>query len=103
MGVINHLHMHNLVISFFLCPISLLKLCMAQYNFMHVQVSESYEFVSYFIRLCSRGGGGGRIFTRGGDIFLGNPLWGGEVVLRIFSPPEKISGGRFCPVTPVNF
>ena len=46
-----------------------------------------------------RGGGGGRIFTRGGDIFLRIPLWG-ELVLRIFSPPEKFSGGRFCPVTP---
>ena len=63
-----------------MCSISLLKLCMA--HFMHVQVSESYEFVSHFISLCSRGGG--------------------ELVLRIFSPPEKISGGRFCPVTPVR-
>ena len=26
---------------------------------------------------------------------------GGEFVLRIFSPPEEISGGRFYPVTPV--
>ena len=26
---------------------------------MHVQVSESYKFVSHFISLCSRGGGGG--------------------------------------------
>ena len=25
---------------------------------------------------------------------------GGEFVLRIFSPPEEISGGRFYPVTP---
>ncbi len=93
MGVINHLHMHNLVISFFLCPISLLKLCMAQYNFMHVQVSESYEFVSYFIRLCSRGGGGGRIFTRGGDIFLGNPLWGERLSLGYSLPRRKFPGG----------
>ena len=51
---------------------------------------------------------GGRIFTGEGDIFLENFLLGGGGggreggILRIFSPPEKISGGggRFCPVTP---
>ena len=35
----------------------------------------------------------GRYFTRILSL-------GGEFVLRIFSPPEEISGGRFYPVTP---
>ena len=37
----------------------------------------------------------GRYFTRILSL-------GGEFVLRIFSPPEEISGGRFYPVTPGN-
>ena len=44
--MINRLHMHNLVISCF-CKI------MHGTVFMHVQVSESYKFVSHFA-----GGGG---------------------------------------------
>ena len=69
---------------------------------MHIQVSESYEFVSHFISLRSRGGGG-KIFYQRGRYFPRKSTLGGELVLRIFSPPEKISGGRFCPVTPRTF
>ena len=59
---------------------------------MHVQVSESYEFVSNYISLCSRGEGG-KIFTRGGDIFLGNPLWGESLSLGYSLPRRKFLGG----------
>ena len=45
--------------------------------------------------IVSRSGGGG-----GGFLLEGFPrkstLHGGVLVLRIFSPPEKISGGRSC-------
>ena len=79
--------------------IIILKNAWHSINFMHVQVSESYEFVSHFISFCSRGWGG-RIFTKRGRYFPRKSTLGGELVLRIFSPPERISGGRFCPVTP---
>ena len=43
--------------------------------------------------------GGGRIFTRGGDISKEIQSGGRVLSYRIFSPTEKISGGKFCPVT----
>ena len=59
-----------------------------------MHVSESCEFVSCYLSLHSKGGG----FLLEGEI-LGNPLWGEKLSFRIFSPPEEISRGRFCPVT----
>ena len=58
---------------------------------MYVQVSETYEFLS---RLLGGGGGGGRkIFTRGGDSFLGNPLWEESLSLGYSLPRRKFPGG----------
>ena len=64
---------------------------------MQVKVMSSCNIVS----LCSRGGGGGggggggrgRIFTRGGEVFLGNPLWGECLSLGYSLPRRKFLGG----------
>ena len=53
---------------------------------MQVKVMSSYNIVS----LCSRGGGG--IFTRGGEVFLGNPLWGECLSLGYSLPRRKFPG-----------
>ena len=60
---------------------------------MQVKVMSPCNIVSP----CSRGGGGGggagRIFTRGGEIFLGNPLWGECLSLGYSLPWRKFPGG----------
>ena len=58
---------------------------------MQVKVMSSCNIVS----LCSQGGGEDQVFTRGGEIFLGNPLWGEYVLflrIIILSPGENFQG-----------
>ena len=73
---------------------------------MHAsEIASSCHILLISVRGGGGGGGGGGTeeFYWRGRKFPRKSTLGGGFFLRIFSPPEKISGGRFCPVTPVQY